>query len=250
MRFLTKMVQRTEFLLWCGVVGPLLFITVFLVEGATRPDYDPFRSMVSELSLSEYGWQQIGNFMVSGALIVAFAVGLRRVRIMGPSATWGPRILTITGLGLISAGVFVCDPGLAYPAGAPAGLPMGTGTWHNILHAIAGAVVFFSLPIACCVLARVSTRGASGRGWTIYSLATAVLGFVFFMASNVSAMHGGPAGLFQRLSICMYLFWLVTLALRLSREVAGNSADGNQRTPRSDSGRSLRGSTLARNNVI
>ncbi len=52
----------------------------------------------------------------------------------------------------------------------------------------------------------------------MYSLATALLGCTFFMASNVSAMHGGGlAGLFQRPSICLYLLWLAVLALRLSR---------------------------------
>jgi hypothetical protein len=27
-------------LLLCGIIGPLLFVVVFLVEGATRPDYN------------------------------------------------------------------------------------------------------------------------------------------------------------------------------------------------------------------
>ncbi len=51
--------RDTEVLLKAGVIGPLLFVLVFLIEGATRPAYNPLRSMVSELSLSEYGWQQI-----------------------------------------------------------------------------------------------------------------------------------------------------------------------------------------------
>src|SRR5579864_7347509 len=138
--------RDTRFLMWCGVVAPLMFVTVFMIESATRPDYNPLRSMVSELSLSEYGWQQIANFLVSGILVLAFARGLRRVFPSGPASTWGPRLLTMTGLGLLVAGVFVCDPGLAYPAGAPAGLPFGSGTWHNMLHCIGGVMVFFSLP--------------------------------------------------------------------------------------------------------
>ena len=32
--------------LWAGVVGPILFIVVFLVEGAIRPGYDPIRHQV------------------------------------------------------------------------------------------------------------------------------------------------------------------------------------------------------------
>ncbi len=39
----------------------------------------------------------------------------------------------------------------------------------------------------------------------------------FFMASNVSAMHGEPAGLFQRLCLGCYLAWMAMVAFQLSR---------------------------------
>ena len=73
----------------CGVVGPLVFVIVFMIESATRPDYNPLRSMVSELSLSEYGWQQTANFLLSGTLVLAFARGSRRVFPSGPGSSWG-----------------------------------------------------------------------------------------------------------------------------------------------------------------
>jgi hypothetical protein len=40
---------RTRALLACGVIGPLLFISVFLLEGATRPGYSAWRHVVSAL---------------------------------------------------------------------------------------------------------------------------------------------------------------------------------------------------------
>src|SRR5213082_3059636 len=43
----------TRLLLACGVIGPLLFIIVFLIEGATRPGYSAWRHAVSQLSLRE-----------------------------------------------------------------------------------------------------------------------------------------------------------------------------------------------------
>jgi hypothetical membrane protein len=205
-----------------GIVGPLLFVTVFLVEGATRPGYDPMRSMVSELSLSESGWQQIVNFLIAGTLIFGFSAGLRRTMAARPGGTWGPRLLGITGLGLIVAGVFVCDPGLAYPGGAPDGLPV-SGSWQNSMHGVGGVMVFFSLPAACFVLARSFSR----TPWATYSVLTGLVGLSFFMASNVNAMHGGPAaGLFQRLAIGAYFAWLMLLAWRLRR--ASNDLAGHQ----------------------
>ena len=33
-----------------GVLGPVLFVLVFLIEGATRPGYNPWRHFVSSIS--------------------------------------------------------------------------------------------------------------------------------------------------------------------------------------------------------
>src|SRR5262245_19979914 len=49
-----------------GVVGPLLFIVVFLLEGATRSGYDPVRYPVSSLSIGTRGWIQAANFLMVG----------------------------------------------------------------------------------------------------------------------------------------------------------------------------------------
>ena len=66
----------TRFLIACGAIGPLLFILVFLIEGVTRPGYSVWHDFVSDLSLGDQGWEQIGNFLVCGVLILCFAVGL------------------------------------------------------------------------------------------------------------------------------------------------------------------------------
>ena len=71
------MTRATRVLLAGGIVGPLLFIVVFLVEGATRPGYSAWRNFVSELALSNEGWQQIANFLVCGACCIAFASGIK-----------------------------------------------------------------------------------------------------------------------------------------------------------------------------
>jgi hypothetical protein len=186
------------------------------------------RNMVSELSLSDDGWIQILNFLAIGTLLLACSVGLRRALAGLPGGRWGPRILTLTGIGMLTAGVFVTDPGLAYPAGAPAGLPLATGTWHGQLHALAGFVVFFSLPAAVLVL-RSAFPGQ--RGWTLYSMATVVLGFAAFAASDVSTMHGIPlAGLFQRVCIITYLSWIALLSSRAASLNASSAHSHSCRT--------------------
>jgi Protein of unknown function (DUF998) len=81
--------RLTRWLLAGGVVGPLSFIVVFLIEGAIRPGYSVWRNNVSELALSDQGWEQIANLLVCGTLCIGFAVGLRRTWRRGRASVWG-----------------------------------------------------------------------------------------------------------------------------------------------------------------
>lgn len=209
-------------LLACGAIGPLLFIVAFLIEGATRPNYSPWHHFVSSLSLGEQGWMQIANFLVCGALVLCFAFGLRRVLHPGKGSTWGPILLGLFGLCLIGAGLFVTDPLLGYPPGAPSTL-----TPHGALHMLLSLVVFTVLPAACFVLARRFAGDPAWRGWAFYSIATGILVIVLFITTDLvaSANPNAPAGFFQRLCIIIGWSWIALLALRLmsKKETMGSS---------------------------
>jgi len=45
-----------RFLVAAGLVGPLFFFTVVIVEGATRPEYTAWHDVVSTLALGPGGW--------------------------------------------------------------------------------------------------------------------------------------------------------------------------------------------------
>jgi Protein of unknown function (DUF998) len=199
-----------RFLLACGGVGPLLFIVVFLIEGATRPNYSAWHNVVSSLSQGERGWTQITNFIICGALVLGFAIGLRRVLRTGRGSTWGPILLGIFGFCLIGAGFFVTDPLLGYPPGAPS-----TPTIHGTLHNLLSLFVFASLIAACFVLARRDAADPAWRGWTFYSIATGILVAVFFVMTDVVALLNGPAGLIQRICIIIGWSWISLFAFRL-----------------------------------
>jgi hypothetical membrane protein len=145
----------TRLLLAGGAIGPLLFIVVFLIEGATRPGYSVWQDAVSALSLGQDGWMQITNFIVCGALVFGFAIGLRRVLHTGRGSTWGPILLGIVGLAMIGAGIFVTDPGLGYPYEAST----ITLTVHGTIHSLISLCAFIALPAACFVLARAAGPG-------------------------------------------------------------------------------------------
>lgn len=205
----------TRILLLCGAVGPLLFVATFLVDGATRPGYDPWRNFVSSLATGERGWIQVANFIVWGALALAFSIGLLRLRIVGPGA-----LICGYAVAMLGVGVFVTDPGLGYPPGAPT-----EHTTHGQLHSVAALAAFLLNAVAAVVTA---ARFASAPRWLTfvrYSLLTGVAVLAFFVASAIlpildarGAWPNAPAGLVQRISIIVGLTWFSAFALRLWRD--------------------------------
>src|SRR6185437_1615656 len=116
-------------LLYAGVVGPLLFIAVLLIAGATRRDYSPWRHFGSQLALGPGGWVQVANFLVCGSLVLLFAIGLG-TRALAASILFG-----VFGVLLLVAGIFKTDPVLGYPPGASE-----AQTREGTIHAIAGVL--------------------------------------------------------------------------------------------------------------
>ena len=210
----------TQRLIACGVIGPPLFVIAFLVEGATRANYDSMRTFVSLLELTDQGWTQIANFLITGLLFLAFAVGLRRALVSGTGRRWGPIMVGAVGLGLVLAGLFVTDPGQGYPPGTPPGLST-SNTSHGSVHFLGALLVFTGLPAACFILARRFRRAGDG-GWAAYSVASGVGMLVFFVASFMSPGTAGAfpdiTGLLQRISIVIGWAWIAVLAASLLQE--------------------------------
>jgi len=162
---------RISRLLACGIVAGPLFLTVGLAQAFTRDGYDLSRHPLSLLSLGDLGWVQIANFVVTGALFLACAMGMRRVLRPGRGDTWGPRLVGILGAGLVMAGVFVADAGAGFPPGAPAGAP--EISWHGVLHEIGFVLATLGTLAGCVVFAgRFAAKGQ--RGWVAACAASAV----------------------------------------------------------------------------
>jgi hypothetical membrane protein len=167
-----RQTTQTRRLLACGIVAGPLFLVVWFIQAFTRAGFDLTRHPLSLLSLGDLGWIQIVNFVVSGLLYVAFAVGMRRVLHPGQSGTWGPLLVGVFGAGLILAGIFTTDPGAGFPPGAPAGRPEQI-SWHGILHEIGFIAASLSCTAACFVLVR-RFAALKRRGWVAACAATPV----------------------------------------------------------------------------
>lgn len=163
----------TRRLLVCGVVAGPLFVVVVALQVLLRDGFDLSRHPISLLSLGSFGWVQIVDFVVSGALVLAAAIGMRRALREGPGRTWGPRLIGVYGVGLILGGVFLADPAFGFPPGTPPGMP-DEFSWHGIVHAVAPPLAFLALLAACFVFAR-RFAALQRRGWVAYCVGTALV---------------------------------------------------------------------------
>jgi len=218
----------TIMLLAAGATGASLFPIVALVESATRPGYNPWTHYVSELSLSEYGWMQIANFIICGVLLIAGAIGMARALPPGPGSSWGPRLIGAFGVSLLVAGIFVTDPSQGYPAGVGISGPQ---TLHGTIHGINGPICFSLLAAAGWVFARYFAS-VSPR-WAMLSTLVGVLVPILFIATTASSVLAetgvfpeSPTGLLQRITIIGGWTWIALLALQVRRRYMRVSISG------------------------
>ncbi|MFI9551030.1 DUF998 domain-containing protein [Nonomuraea endophytica] len=194
-------------LLMCGVLAGPLYVLVSLAQALTREPFDLTRHAASLLSNGDLGWIQIANFVITGALVIAFSHALKR--------PWAPWLIRVYGLGLIGAGAFVADPALGFPAGTPDGPPAAI-TWHGMLHFVAGGIGFLCMIAACLLHAR---RHAAERrtGWALFSALTGVL----FLAAFAGIASGNASALVNvafALAVVLSWSWISATGLRFLRE--------------------------------
>lgn len=207
--------RRTRVLLGCGAAAGPVYVVVGLAQALTRPGFDLSRHDLSLLSNGELGWIQITNFLVSGALVLAGAVGLRRALGSGRGACWAPVLVGVYGLGLIGAGLFGADPALGFPPGTP---PNATSvSWHGLLHFATGGIGFLALIAACAMLSR-RFAALQQRGWAAYSAITGVVFFAGFI--GIAAGSGNSSTILGFwVAVVLAWSWLTTLSARLIREL-------------------------------
>jgi len=117
--------------LMAGMIGVLLFVATFTLEGWLRPGYKPLAMYVSALSLGPRGWIQVANFIIFGVLLFVFTRGVAAEFPNGKVARSGLILLTIIALCYLLSGPFVMDA---------TGTSISQTTVHGLIHGILGAV--------------------------------------------------------------------------------------------------------------
>jgi len=202
----TDDVRLTKRLLTCGIVAGPLYIILGLIQMAIRPGFDITRHSLSLLANGDLGWIQILNFLVTGILLIAGAIGMKRALKSGPGSRWAPRMLGLYGLGLVGASIFSADPALGFPPGTP--LENTPISWHGLLHFIVGTIGFIGFMATCFILAR-QFNSLQKPGWAWYSLITGILFLVSFV--GIASGPKGPVSLFFALAVVLGFTWISAL---------------------------------------
>jgi hypothetical protein len=201
----------TAALLAAGVVAGPCYVTVSLAQAVARPGFDLTRHPWSALANGDLGWIQVTNLVVTGVLVMVFALGLRRVLSEGRASRWVPSLIAVYGVSLVAAGIFRADSVAGFPVGTPA---TTTISWHGMVHLMAGALGFVCLTAACLLLARrLAPTSRASATWT------AGAGTVF-----LGAFVGIASGAGSRITIVIFVVavlimwtWFTSFALHLLR---------------------------------
>lgn len=196
---------------WAGLIGPALFVGIFLLEGGLRPGYNPLADYVSALSLGGRGWIQMVNFVIFGLLLFGFTRAAAAEFPSGKASRWGLILLTI-----IAAGYFVSGPAVMDPTGTP----LAQATFHGTLHGIMGGMVFLLMPITIFVFLRRFHQDPKWQflqGWTlVLGTICAAVDILFTIVSkspNLQAVFSNWLGLLQRGVIVPFMIWVFVFAL-------------------------------------
>lgn len=177
-----------------------------------RNGYSPKREHISDLGATgtDLAILQDINFIITGLLILVFAIGMFRLSEFGKGAKTGSGFVAIIGLGFVASGIFSADPS-----------DLQESTSAGGLHDLFGIVTFLSAFIAMFVMSRSLPRDKYWRALRMPSLVWGIVTFALLVlliapepVDNTSDLVSWT-GVIQRAFVGVFLLWIVVMALAL-----------------------------------
>jgi len=196
-----------------GVIGPIWFITLVIVQGILQPDYSHIAMPISALAAWPAGWMQNLNFFVSAVVFAAFVGGVHHAIAPTRYGLAGILLLLTSCVGLVVAGVFPWIPVNGVPTETPS-------------HVVGAVLVFLGASTGLMTLSRRMAADAEWRSLSGYVLATgSVMLILFIIVGGFAIEEGTPfhqwAGLLQRILVVVWFTCMIVIArraLRIDRE--------------------------------
>jgi uncharacterized protein DUF998 len=202
--------KATWSLLRYGVLAGPFYLAVGVVQGLLRDGFDFSRHPLSLLANGPWGWVQTANFMLTGLMVLAAAMGFARV--LGPKSRATSWFLGAFGLSMIVAAGFRADPVDGFPPGTPLGPPT-TISMTGMVHFLAATLGFIMLGVACFVAARVMSRRQVRFLARVSFLSGVAVIIAFFGGAAFSSSSAGVLGIW--FSVIVGWTWLAIMSLHL-----------------------------------
>jgi hypothetical membrane protein len=192
-----------------GIVGPVWFTVLVVVQSVLQPDYSQIAQPVSALAAWRLGWLQNLNFYSTGALLLAYAVGLH-LAVANRRAGWiAFLLLAVSGIGVILAGVFPWRR-------------EGGELIESAAHVVAAFCVFLGAGLGLIAMSWRMAADPRWHGLVKYTRACGIAVLALFVTVGFFAVDDGAplhpwAGLVQRLLLAVWLPCIMVLSSRLLR---------------------------------
>lgn len=200
-------------LLRYGMLAGPFYLSVGLMQAYFRDGFDLLRHPLSLLANGPGGWVQTANFVLTGLMVLAAAVGFRRA--LGPKSRGVAWFLGAFGVSMIVAAVFPADPVDGFPVGTPDGYPTSIST-IGLIHFIAGTLGFVSLAVSCFFAASAMSR-RNVRSFAIVSLLSGLAILLGFFGGPLLSL--GTLGIW--FSVVVGWVWLAALSYHLYQSAEG-----------------------------
>lgn len=200
---------------WAGILAPVVFLGVSIVEGLLRPGYDMVGMFISALAMGPRGGIQIASFLVTGLLILLLACGVAAKFKTGKASRLGPILLGIIAVALFFSGPFVMDP---------VDVPAAEMSTHSRLHYFFGAFFFTLAPATCFVFWQRFRSDPDWKALEWWTLAAGVIATMSMILLFSAARAPDPpnalnayVGLIQRGIVFPFFLCVLAFSLRLLR---------------------------------
>lgn len=188
----------------CGIIAPIFFMVMVIIESLLRPGYSQIYSTISELGLGHLAILQIINFIIFGLLLISFTIGFSKY-LKTRSGKAVIILLIIFSLAVILAGVSFLFSGI-YP-------------YNTVIlaHSVASIIGFYSIFIAQ-LLTWQALKGSNQNIWRNYRIYSLISGFATLIVLFYIPFSSYQ-GLFERVFVAVWLIWIELTAIKLYRMI-------------------------------
>ncbi len=198
---MTKKSDRLRFYAICGIVAPIFFWFMVVIESLLRPGYSQYYNFVSDLGVGHLSILQNINFVVFGILTIGLAIGLKNGLPSPKTRTLkaGIWFVILFAIGVLLAGVFPETYLWAIP--------------HNIVSATA-FVAIIAAQLFIWQGLKDKDRTMWGR-YATYSLISGLLSLILVILLKVAMLYGFYPGLSQRAFLIVSWIWIGVTGIKL-----------------------------------